>query len=253
MHAALTQTDHRPWPIPSRAWTWRQSWKDLLFAHWPVSVDVLRPLVPKGLEIQQFDGTSWVGVVPFRMTGVMRRPFPDLPGVSAFPELNVRLYVERDDKPGVWFLSLDAGNALAVWGAKRWFHLPYYFADMSMTPKGEGFDFSSKRRTAFADTASKFAAFSSSYRPVSPVFEAKPGTLEHFLTERYCMYAMSRDGTMYRGDVHHAPWPLQQGSAEIDATDLLATHRLEVQGAPVLHFSAGVDVIVWSLERLTSS
>lgn len=141
MHAALTQTDHRPWPIPSRVWTWRQSWKDLLFAHWPVSIDVLRPLVPKGLKIQQFDGTSWVAVVPFRMTGVMRRPFPDLPGVSAFPELNVRLYVERDDKPGVWFLSLDAGNALAVWGAKRWFHLPYYFADMSMTPKGEGFDF----------------------------------------------------------------------------------------------------------------
>ena len=253
MHAALTQTDHRPWPIPSRAWSWRQSWKDLLFAHWPVSVDLLRQLVPKELTIQEFDGSSWVGVVPFRMSGVMRRPFPDIPGVSAFPELNIRLYVERDGKPGVWFLSLDAGNALAVWGAKRWFHLPYYFADMSIEKNGTGFDFSSKRRLATAEPAGKFAPFSASYRPVSPVFQAKPGSLEHFLTERYCMYTMSKNRTIYRGDVHHAPWPLQGAAADIDATELLATHGLEVHGAPLLHFSTGVDVVVWSLERLGSS
>ncbi len=96
MHPALRRLDHRPWPVPTRRWTWRQSWYDLLFAHWPVPAADLRPLVPDGLRIQEFDGTSWVGVVPFRMVGVMRRPLPDLPWVSAFLELNVRLYVELD-------------------------------------------------------------------------------------------------------------------------------------------------------------
>src|SRR5690554_1769026 len=115
MHPALTQTDHRPWPLPAHRWTWRQTWCDLLFAHWPIDAKKLRPLVPEALTIQEYDGTSWIGVVPFRMEGVMLRPLPDLPWLSAFPELNVRLYVEYGGKPGVWFLSLDATNPLAVW------------------------------------------------------------------------------------------------------------------------------------------
>src|SRR4051794_15783952 len=126
MPPALRPLAPRPWPVPAARWTWRQSWYDLLFAHWPVPAADLRRLVPDGLRVQEFDGTSWVGVVPFRMAGVMRRSLPDLPWVSAFPELNLRLYVERDGKPGVWFLSLDAANALAVWAARRLFHLPYH-------------------------------------------------------------------------------------------------------------------------------
>ncbi len=101
MHPALTRLDHRPWPIPQAAWAWRQSWHDLLFAHWPVPAKVLQPFVPSTLEVQELDGTSWIGLVPFRMSGVMRRPLPNLPWISAFPELNVRLYVVRDGKPGV--------------------------------------------------------------------------------------------------------------------------------------------------------
>src|SRR5688572_28968890 len=131
MHSAFLRLEHRPWGLPGGAWRWRQSWEDLLFAHWPVPAAVLRPLVPEELRIEEYDGTSWVGVVPFRMSGVMLRPLPDLPGISAFPELNVRLYVERDGKSGVWFLSLDAYNRLAVWGARRFFHLPYFHARMS--------------------------------------------------------------------------------------------------------------------------
>src|SRR5687768_15243199 len=102
----LARQEHRPWPIPTAPWTWRQSWLDLLFAHWPVPASVLRPLIPAALELQELDGSAWIGLVPFRMAGVMRRPLPDVPGISAFPELNVRTYVELDGKPGVWFLSL---------------------------------------------------------------------------------------------------------------------------------------------------
>ena len=121
MHPALSRTDHRPWPLPSGPWRWRQCWRDLLFAHWPVPVSALRSLVPASVAIQEFDGTSWVGVVPFRMTGVMLRPLPDVPGISAFPELNLRLYVDVGGKPGVWFISLDAASSLAVWAARRFF------------------------------------------------------------------------------------------------------------------------------------
>ncbi len=245
MHIAFSRTEHRPWPAPRGRWTWRQRWLDLLFAHWPVPADLLRPLVPRGLRVQEFGGTSWIGVVPFRMSGVMRRPLPDLPWLSAFPELNLRLYVERDGKPGVWFLSLDAANRVAVWAARRFFHLPYFPAEIGIAARAGAFGFSARR---VGDEAS--VSFRAAYRPVSEVFEATPGSLESFLTERYCLYAQAPDGTLYRAEVHHVPWPLQEASGEVDAELLLEPHGLRTSGAPLLHFSRGVDVVVWPLERL---
>jgi len=230
--------------MPSGPWTWRQNWHDLLFAHWPVSAADLCRLVPDGLNIQEYNGTSWIGVVPFRMTGVMRRPFPDLPFVSAFPELNVRLYVERDGKPGVWFLSLDAANPFAVWAARRFFHLPYWHARMTLTSVGGEYRFRSERH---GRSATKFAA---QYRPTSPPHEAQRGTLEYFLVERYCLYCQAPDGALYRADVHHTPWPLQEAAGSVEPEELLNSHGLKVFGAPLLHFSRGVDVVVWSLAKV---
>ena len=211
MHKAFLRVDHRPWALPRGRWLWRQSWEDLLFAHWPVAASVLQPLVPEGLRIQEYDGTSWVGVVPFRMSGVMRRPLPDLPGLSAFPELNVRLYVEHDGKPGVWFLSLDARNRLAVWAARRFFHLPYFHARMSCEPAGRGLRYVSERIGGPPP-----AHFRASYEPTGTTYEARPGTLEHFLTERYCLYARAQSGELFRAEVHHRPWPLSAAEAEIE-------------------------------------
>jgi uncharacterized protein YqjF (DUF2071 family) len=241
MHPALTRIDHRPWELPSGHWTWRQSWCDLLFAHWPVPAAALRALVPPELKIQEYDGTSWLGVVPFRMEGVMRRPLPDLPWVSAFPELNVRLYVERDGKPGVWFLSLDATNPLAVWAARRFFHLPYFRARMSCRANGAAIEYSSER------VAAKPARFTAAYEPTSEVYQANPGTLEHFLTERYCLYARHPNGRISRIEVHHHPWPLQRAEAEITINEMPASHGLKVKGPPaLLHFARRIDVVVWS-------
>ncbi len=242
-HPALIELSHRPWPLPAARWTWRQSWLDLLFAHWPVPTPQVRRLVPAELEVQEFDGVSWVGVVPFRMTGVMRRPFPDLPWVSAFPELNVRVYVTHHGKPGVWFLSLDAANALAVWAARRFFHLPYWLARMSVTPNDAGgFDYRSDR-----SRANPSVTFVTSYRPVSEPYNAKPDSLEAFLVERYCLYAKSPAGKLFRADVHHAPWPLQRADATIDPRSMLAPHGLTIaDDKPLLHFARKLDVVVWS-------
>lgn len=245
MHTAFSRTAHRPWPVPGGRWTWRQSWLDLLFAHWPVPASVLQPLVPPGLRVQEHGGTSWVGVIPFRMSGVMRRPLPDVPGLSAFPEVNLRLYVERDGKPGVWFLSLDAANAVAVWAARRFFHLPYHLARIDFEVRPEGFTVASHRAVGAGTLA-----FHAACRPVGEAFEAVPGSLEWFLTERYCLYAQSPAGALYRAEVHHVPWPLQPATGELAPADLLRPHGLRVDGDPLLHYSRGVDVVVWPLERI---
>lgn len=241
MHPALARLDHRPWQLPSARWTWRQSWRELLFAHWPIRASDLRAHVPASLRIQEFDGSAWIGVVPFRMSGVMRRPWPDLPWISAFPELNVRVYVERDEKPGVWFLSLDATNPLAVWAARRYFRLPYHRARMSLRAVADGIRYDSSRAGA---------AFSAKYRATSAPYAAAPGSLEHWLTERYCLYALGPGQTLLRNEVHHEPWPLQRAEAEIERNTMVEWHGLRVDGPPaLLHYAHRLDVVVWSAER----
>jgi hypothetical protein len=244
MHPSLERTDHRPWALPSGPWRWRQNWHDLLFAHWRVPASRLQSLVPAGVSIQEFDGTAWVGVVPFRMDGVMLRPLPDLPGVSAFPELNLRLYVEVGGRPGVWFVSLDAASQLAVWAARLLFRLPYFHATMHLRREGERIHYRSIRRSA------RNVAFRGTYWPVGQVFESRPGTVEHFLTERYCLYTCGSDGSMLRADVHHRPWPLQLAHAEIEENTIGSGQGIDLDDHPdLLHFSKRIDVVVWPAER----
>lgn len=249
VHPALARQDHRPWRVPHADWLWRQTWLDLLFMHWPVTASSLRGLVPDGLTIQEFEGSSWVGLVPFRMTGVSLRRLPDLPWVSAFPELNLRLYVERDGKPGVWFISLDAANSAAVFTARTLVHLPYYWASMRVGHDGERVRYFSRRR--FSKSRVDFRGV---YWPEGPVQEAAPGTLEHFLTERYCLYARTPDGRLERLEVHHRPWPLQPAGADIDTNTVLEAQGIRTPACrPLLHFSRRLDVVGWAPESVSSS
>ena len=209
--------------------------------HWPVPANTLRGLLPQKLELQEFGGTAWLGLVPFRMAGVMRRPLPDMPWVSAFPELNVRTYVVLDGKPGVWFLSLDAANRLAVWAGRRYFHLPYHWAEMSLSEQADGIHYRSAREGAH---------FQAKYRPTSEPWFSRPGSLEHWLTERYCLYAESPDGSIWRNDVHHHPWPLQSAAATIERNTFWDLHGIPLREPPaLLHFARRLDVIVWNAER----
>jgi len=244
MHPALSRVDHRPWPLPTTPWIWRQTWHALLFAHWPVAVDVVRPFVPPWLRIQQFDGRTWVGLVPFTMTGVTLRGVPSLPILSHFHEMNLRLYVERDDRPGVWFISLDAARRPAVWGARVAAHLPYFYSRM--------------RVDVTADQVVSYSSIRASdphvrligrYAPTGPVFESRRGTLEHFLTERYCLYTEDRRGRARRLEIHHHPWPLQPAEAEFAQNSVAGAQGLTLPDTPpLLHFSRRLDVIGWGLE-----
>ncbi len=242
MHALLSQTNHRPFPLPAGGWRYRQRWCDLLFAHWPIAASILRPFVPAELEIDEFDGTSWIGLVPFRMEGITHRLLPELPWVSAFAEMNVRIYVRHKGVPGVWFFSLDAANQLAVWAARRYFHLPYYFAEMSVQPTADGgVAYRSKRKGV-----GPAAEFDGEYRPVSDVFHAKRDSLDAFLVERYCLFTKSPTGGLLRGDIQHAPWPIQRAEANIVTNTACAAAGIELPSTPpVLHFSRRIDVILW--------
>jgi uncharacterized protein len=229
-----------------------QTWHDLLFAHWPISAERLRPLIPAPLEIDKFQSQAWIGVVPFRMSGVRLRGIPAVPMLSAFPELNVRTYVTHCGKPGVWFFSLDAANAIAVSIARAWFHLPYFNARMRCENRAGWIEYSSERTHRGAAKAT----LRMRYRPTGEIFQARSSTLEHFLTERYCLYAADSKGQISRGEIQHAPWPLQPAQAEfhqntmIEAMECGASAPLSTSdprhpNEPLLHFSLRQDVVVW--------
>lgn len=238
---------HRPWPMPNRPWVMAMQWHDLLFMHWPIAVSTIRQYIPRALEIDVYDGTAWLGIVPFRMAGVRPRWMPALPWLSAFSELNVRTYVSAGGKPGVWFFSLDAGNPLAVEGARDVFHLNYYYARMECQSRAEGVSYKSQRRHHGAPGASLAVR----YRPTGAAYQSQRGTLEHWLTERYCLYSANRRGMAWRGEIHHAPWPLQRAEAEIGENTMTAQIDLRLPDTrPVLHFARRLDVVAWNIERV---
>jgi len=238
----LDEGSHRPWPLPEGPWVMAQTWHEVLFAHWPVPAEALQALIPAPLEMETYRGKAWIGVVPFRMTGVRPRSFPAVPGLSAFPELNVRSYVRLDDKPGVFFFSLDAGNRVAVELARRWFHLPYFHARMSLGAAGEWVRYASRR----VHRGEPPAEFLGRFRPTGEVFRAISGTLEHWLTERYCLYAADSERRIYRGEIHHRPWPLQAAEAAIEVNSMTAPLGLCLPDTPpLLHFARRLEVAVW--------
>ena len=211
---SLDQTEHRPYPLPDGAWSMGQTWLNLLFAHWRVAPDMLRPYVPERLELEEHDGSAWIGLTPFTVSGLRLRGVPPLPLVSQFRELNCRTYVRgADGRSGIWFFSLDASSRAAVATARRVYELPYRHA--------------------------RFEGAGESRAP-------EPGSLEHFLTERYCLYA--GDGGL-RAEIHHAPWPLQAAEAEVEHWGV-APVEVEFEGEPLCHYSARQDVVIWAPRRV---
>ena len=241
---ALRQTAHRPSPVPQRPFVQGQTWLDLLFAHWSLPVEALRPAVPAQLPIDTFDGRAWIAITPFEVSGLRLRATPPAPGLSRFAETNVRTYSTVDAVPGIYFFSLDAASRLAVAGARRLFRLPYFHARMSIERAGEDILYTTHR-------AHPEASLRVRYRPHGPVVHPQPATLEHFLTERYRLYTVDQRHRIHHAEIHHGPWPLQQARAEFELNTMTAPLAIELPAEqPLLHFSARQDVIVWASQRL---
>lgn len=239
--------NNRPWPAPSEPSIMTQTWENLMFMHWPVRPEQLRPFIPEELEIDTFDGSAWVGITPFVLSSIRWRGLPPIPGAAGFPEINVRTYVRAGRKPGVFFFSLDAASKLAVEGARLSFGLPYFLSDARVDPVRDGVHY---RTTRIDDRASR-ATFVGEYRPTSQIQIAEPGTLEYFLTERYCLYTRAWRDAIWRAEIDHKPWPLQNAEADVRINTMASAAGLELpEHEPLLHFSRYIDVKVWRIRRV---
>jgi uncharacterized protein len=214
--------------------------EDQLFVHWPVSATALRERLPAELEVDSFDGSGWLGVTPFSVTGFRLRGTLPLPFVSSFHQLNVRTCVTHYGKPGIWFFSLDSSSALVVEAARRLYRVPFFCATVEISSRGE--------RTSYEGAREDGRAFSASYAPSGPPATPRPGSLEHFLVERYCLYVDHR-GWLCRAEIHHRPWPLQPADADIEL-NTIAPDWLRLDGEPLFHYSGRQDVLIWPLERV---
>jgi len=221
-------------------WVLSMRWEKLLFLHWPLPPAALRPLLPVGVDLETFGGEAWLGVVPFVMRDVRPRFLPSVPGVSGFPELNVRTYVTVRGVPGVWFFSLEAASPVAVRLARAGFHLPYLDARMRVSVGGGEVRFQSRRTHRRAAPAS----FRGRYRPL-PGTPAVDPALTHFLTERYRLYSADTRGRLYRADIHHRSWPLQRAEVELNTSPDEMTRQLGLRlpaAPPLIHYAERLSV-----------
>ena len=233
---ALRELDHRPWELPRGRWLVAQTWEDSLFAHWRVDADVLRALVPEELEVDEHDGSGWLGVHAFRVECVRVHGTLPVPWISSFSQLNVRTYVRTGRRPGLWFFSLDTPSTLAAETARLVYRLPWRTCRLELGERDGRLEVSASR-----PEGQVFAARASARGRPEP---AEPGTLEHFLFERYCLYG--RDGELQRADMHHRPWLVRPA---LGGVDLSTIAPIALPAAPaILHAAATQDVLAWPLE-----
>jgi uncharacterized protein len=247
-HDAPSEAAHRPWPLPDGPWFMAQSWEKLLFAHWRVPEPALRAVVPSELPIDSFDGSAWIGVTPFRVRALRLRSTPPVPGLSSFCEVNVRTYVTVGDRPGIYFLSLDAESRLAVRAARRTYRLPYFKARMAMSETEDG---SIEYRSERADRSGPAAGLDWAYRADGPESVPRKGALDHFLTERYCLYTFDDRRRVQRAEIHHPPWRLRPASGELRRNTMATPFRIRLDGSPLLHLAAPQDVVLWPIAEAT--
>lgn len=247
----LQNTLHSSHSIPVGRWIMTQTWHNLLFAHWPVESGALYPLIPAELELDTFEGQAWFGIIPFRLSHVRLNSMPRMPLVSYFSEINVRTYVLHDGIPGVFFLSMDTDNRFTTALARPWFHLPYYNAHVRMARvrmrTSASICFSSQRTSRCASPA----AFCGCYSPTSAVYRSEPGSLESWLTERYCYFSPGSRGRLYRCDIHHDSWPLQKASLHTLSNTMALSHNISLpEREPLLHYCHKLKAYIWPAAEL---
>ena len=224
------------------------TWRSLLFIHWPVPAEALQPLVPEPLEIDTFDGRAWVGLIPFTMPRVRMTRLPVVPTTRRFHECNVRTYVTDRDQPGVYFFSLDATSRLAVWCARRFWHLNYRFSRIDVHQEGDVIHYAVDRA---GDPAARMRC---AWRGGSTREQSKPGELAYFLTERYMLYTVNRQGRLLGGRIWHRPWPLRDAELlELDDGLVWAAGITIPDETPVLYHADELHVRAWPLEPVRSA
>jgi uncharacterized protein len=222
-------------------------WDELTFLHWRFEASAVQRLLPPGLTVETFDGTAWVGLVPFFLR-VGLPGVPSVPWMSRFAETNVRTYVRgRDGTSGIWFFSLDAARLGAVLVARMTYRLPYFWSEMAIDRQGSTITYSCRRRWPGPRGARSAATveIGERYRP------EELSELDHFLTARWALFSAPRSG-LHHALASHQPWPLHRGRV-VDLDDQLVTAAglPAPEGTPLVHYSPTVEVrIGWPSRSL---
>jgi len=241
MHQALQFTEHRPFPLPDRPWVMRQRWDDVLFLHWPVPPNVLRPHIPDELELDLYDGTAWIGIVLFEVNGLRGRFFPPIPFANTFPEVNVRTYVKKNGKQGIYFFSLDTSNKLAIKAARTAYSLPYFYANVSLKRSETEVNFSSIRK----ERGMPRESLQVTYRPKGVEVPNEESSFQHWMAERYCQWTLFGN-ELFRTDIHHRKWVFE--SVDIELTlNTMAQYipRDCFSKTPIAHYSGSKNTLFW--------
>ncbi len=234
--AALRETGHRPWPLPQGRWLVGQTWEDSLFAHWPVAPAVVQALLPPSLQVDEHDGSAWLGVHAFRVECVRLHGTLPVPWISSFEQLSVRTYVRAGRRPGLWFFSLDTPSALAAETAKLVYRLPWSTCRLEL-----------RRRSGRLEVAAARAegrAFTARASPRGVPESAEPGSLEQFLFERFCIYGPGE--RLQRVELHQRPWRVQTALGGVELNTMGPPGIELPESPPVLHAAAPQDVLAWA-------
>ena len=221
-----------------------QRWNELLFLHWTMPAEEIQRTLPQGLFVDTFADQAYLGIVPFRMERIRPAWLPPLPGLSWFLELNLRTYVyDETGRPGVWFYSLDCNQSLAVTLAQRFFHLPYFHAQMQSSKLGSLHHYECRREGATDSSCYDWQCGTANHQPT------QPGTLEFFLVERYLLFSTNAQGKLYTGRVHHQPYRVRTAHVLHCSTTPALQAGFALLGEPVSVLEARrVDIEVFRLE-----
>jgi uncharacterized protein YqjF (DUF2071 family) len=240
----LNRAIERPWKLLDEPWIMAQQWDHLLFVHWRVDPEALRPFVPPGLTIDTFDGSAWLSLVPMRMAEIHFRGMPFHIGADNFPEMNLRTYVRHQDREGIFFFSLDTEDDINVWVARNLFRLPYFKADLEMEDMSMPVRFSSRR----LEPEDPRAEVRVSYQPIGPSFHPKRDSLDYFLGERYAMYSLGPGGALMRGEIDHEEWDIQPAEADFEINTMIEATGIPILDVPpVLRYARTIDVVAWPM------
>lgn len=242
MHIAsqlLEQTDHRPWPLPKRPWVHYQEWKNVVFLHWEIPKEILEALIPREVQLDTFENKAYVSLVPFTMKNTRIRYLPSNSLVSDFHEINLRTYIKKDNKAGVYFINMEAGKWISALLARVMTGFPYRYSRINRT--AETYQASNKHIYTHLDLK---------YKVQEQIL--KKSDLDRWLTERYCVYLTIHDALCYH-EVHHQPWPLNR--IEISELDLFYQFgKFRIDNKPTIaHYSPGINVIAWNREIIKTS
>lgn len=238
--AILQNITHRPWPLPNANWKFYQEWNRSLFLHWPVDPDALREVIPAGTELDLYEGKAWISVVAFTMQKIRPKHLPFFKPISNFHEINVRTYITKDHKPGVFFLNIEAQKALSAFLSRHISGMPYEKATILRSLQNNLHTYASVNHKKQFHL---HAEYTLSDAPVAKT------SLDLFLTERYCAYVPIQQ-QLFRYNIHHVEWPVQQVAIHKLLLEYKTGNTLLTTDTPpaLSHYSEGVQVVTWDKE-----